>query len=128
LNRAVLLLIVPALALLLLAAHFMHAGLEPIAAVCILLVALLLLPRPWAARVVQLVLVAGVVEWVLTAVTLVEARVEQGQPYLRLVAILCGVAVFTAVAAALFQLPALRSRFGLARRTGPATDRAQSTS
>ena len=109
------LLVVPGLALLLLAAHFMHAGLEPLAAACILLVALLLLPRAWAARVVQAVLAAGAIEWALTAYGLAQQRAAQGQPYTRLLVILGLVAVFTAVAAALFQHPALRARFGLAR-------------
>lgn len=110
------LLVVPALALLLLAAHFFHAGAGLVAAVCILLIALLFVPRRWAGRTVQLVLAAGVVEWVLTASTLARLRLRHDEPYVRLVIILGGVALFTAVAAALFQHPALRARFGLGPR------------
>jgi hypothetical protein len=113
------LLVAPALALLLLAAHFFHAGAELIAAVCILLIALLFVPRRWAGRTVQLVLVAGAVEWALTTYTLAQLRLRHDEPYARLVVILGGVAVLTAVAAALFQHPALRARFGLGPR--PAT-------
>ena len=111
-------LVVPALALLLLAAHFMHAGLEPVAAVSILLIGLLFVPRPWAARTLQGVLVAGAIEWLLTAWNLAEARMAHGQPYLRMLLILGAVAVFTLAAAALFQLGAVQARFGLGRRPG----------
>ncbi|HEX5648645.1 MAG TPA: hypothetical protein VFX69_03215 [Steroidobacteraceae bacterium] len=114
------LLVVPALALLLLAAHFFHAGAGLVAACCIALVALLFIPRRWAGRTVQLVLAAGAVEWVLTAYTLAQLRLRHDEPYLRLVFILGGVAVFTAIAAALFQHPALRARFAFAPRLVPA--------
>ena len=106
------LLVAPALALLLLAAHFFHAGAGLVAAICIMLVALLFVPRRWAGRTVQLVLAAGTVEWVLTAYTLAQLRLRHDEPYVRLVVILGGVAGFTAVAAAVFQHPALRARFG----------------
>ena len=114
------LLVAPALALLLLAAHFFHAGAGLVATICIMLVALLFVPRRWAGRTVQLVLAAGTVEWVLTAYTLAQLRLRYDEPYVRLVVILGGVAVFTAVAAALFQYPALRARFGLGPRLVPA--------
>lgn len=110
------LLAVPALALLLLAAHFFHARAGLVAALCILLVTLLFVPRAWAGRIVQVVLVAGAIEWVLTAYTLAQVRMQHGDPYLRLVIILGSVALLTAVAAALFQHPALQARFGFGGR------------
>jgi hypothetical protein len=124
--RTVLLLLVPGLALVLLAAHFFHAGLAPFAAIAVLLAGLLFVRRPWAARIVQGVLVAGTVEWLLTAYALAQVRMQHGQPYVRLLVILGGVALFTAVAAAVFQRAALRARFGLggsvATAAGPSTD------
>ena len=110
------LLAVPALALLLLAAHFFHARAGLVAALCILLITLLFVPRAWAGRIVQVVLVAGAIEWVLTAYTLAQVRMQHGDPYLRLVIILGSVALLTAVAAALFQHPALQARFGFGGR------------
>ena len=115
------LLLVPALALLLLAAHFFHAGAGLVATVCIMLIALLFVPRRWAGRTVQLVLAAGAVEWMLTAYTLAQLRLRHDEPYVRLVVILGGVAVFSAIAAAVFQHPALRARFGLGPRLVPAS-------
>jgi len=117
------LLALPALALLLLAAHFFHAGAGLVAAICILLITLLFVPRAWAGRLMQVVLALGVIEWILTAYTLAQVRMQHGDPYVRLVVILGGVALLTAVAAALFQHPAMRARFGFGgRRAGTLPD------
>jgi hypothetical protein len=112
-GRAVLLLVLPVLALLLLAAHLLHAGLWLPATLALLLIGLLAVPRPWAARSLQVILALAVVEWVLTAVALAQIRASHGEPYARLLVILAAVAVFTAAAAAVFQHRLLRSRFGL---------------
>lgn len=106
------LLVLPMLALVLLAAHLLHAGWLALAGLALLLIGLLLVRRPWAARAVQLVLAIATVEWALTAYGLAQLRLGHGQPYLRLVAILGTVAVLTALAAAAFQHPALRRHFG----------------
>jgi hypothetical protein len=103
----------PAIAALVLAAHFYRAGNLMVAGLAAALVALLFVPRAWAARVVQLGLAAGALEWVLTLIRLVELRQASGQPYGRLAAILGGVAVFTAVSALVFRNRQLRGRFGL---------------
>jgi hypothetical protein len=121
--RAAALLAVPALALLLLAAHFFHAGAGLVAAICILLITLLFVPRAWAGRLLQVVLALGAIEWILTAYTLAQVRLRHGDPYLRLVIILGSVALLTAVAAALFQHPAMRARFGFGgHRAGTPSD------
>ncbi len=113
--RTAALLSLPALALLLLAAHLAHAEWMPLAAIAVLLIGLLALRRPWAARVVQIVLVIATVEWVLTTVGLAQLRLRHGEPYLRLVLILGAVTLYTALAAAAFQHPALRRYFRRAR-------------
>ena len=82
------LLAMPGLALLLLAAHLLHAGLLPLAVLALLLAGLLAVRRPWAARVLQAVLLLAAVEWILTTVTLAQMRLQHGQPYLRLALIL----------------------------------------
>jgi hypothetical protein len=107
-----LLLALPALALLLLAAHLLHAGFVVATVAALLLGTLLAVRRPWAARVLQLVLALAVVEWVLTAARLAQLRAQHDQPYLRLILILGGVAGLTALAAALLQHRQLRSWFG----------------
>jgi hypothetical protein len=105
------LLALPALALVLLAAHLLHAGWWPLATVALLLLALLFVRRPWAARALQIVLAVAAVEWLLTAWGLAQMRMAHGQPYLRLLAILGAVALFTALAAWVIQRPRLREHF-----------------
>ena len=110
------LLVLPALALLLLAAHFVHGGLWPAAALCVALLALLAVRRAWSARVLQVALAVGVLEWLWTAVALAQLRMAHGRPYLRLLLILGAVTAVTALAALVFQRPALRRRFARGRR------------
>jgi hypothetical protein len=92
-------LLVPALALLLLGAHYFRAGSAPVAGLCAALVALLFVRTPWAARTVQVALAIGTLEWLRTAWTFAAARAAIDQPYARLLVILATVAAFTAVAA-----------------------------
>ena len=119
--RRAALLALPALALLLLAAHLLHAGLPLPAVLALLLVGLLAVRRPWAARVLQVVLLLAAVEWILTTVALAQMRLQHGQPYLRLALILGAVTAFTRSRPAGFQHPALRAWFGLPGlgETGP---------
>lgn len=104
----------PTLALALLGAHFYRAAAWPLVGLATLLVvAMLAWRRAWVARAVQWALVLGAVEWLWTAVVLVQARLALGQPWLRLALILGGVALFTAAAALAFGRPRLRARYGL---------------
>jgi hypothetical protein len=103
----------PALALLLLAAHLLYNGSPLLAALALGTVALLGLRRPWAGRLLQFVLLAASIEWVLTALELAQTRMAHGAPYLRLVVILGAVAVFTALSALAFQAPRPKSWFRL---------------
>jgi hypothetical protein len=91
--------LLPALALLLLAAHFFRGGLFALAALAIGLVTLLFVPRAWAALVLRTALALGSIEWLRTAWDLAERRALAGQPYTRMLLILGAVAAFTAVAA-----------------------------
>lgn len=113
--RIVLSLIAPAVALAILAAHFVRAQLMLPAIVCIALIAVLAVPRAWAARVVQVALVIGAVEWVRTLAMLLAARMAMGQPHLRMTLILGVVALLTLASALVFRSQALRSRYRLPR-------------
>lgn len=72
----------------------------------------------WVARVVQVVLVLGAVEWLLTLFDLAGTRRGLGQPVARLVLILGGVTLVTALSAVVFQTRRLRRRYGLGGRGG----------
>ncbi len=97
--------------LLLLAAHFYRAGII-VLVIGILASALLLFIRTqWAARVVQVILVLGGVEWIRTLVALVLLRQDMGRPWIRLAVILGVVALMTISSALIFRLKSLRERY-----------------
>jgi hypothetical protein len=107
------LLILPSLAAVLLAAHFYRAGQLMLAALSVGALVLLAVPRPWAARALQLALLAGAFEWLRTLALFAATRIAMGQPYLRLTLILLAVAAMTAASAAVFQQAAVRRRYRL---------------
>jgi len=108
--RAVLLL--PALALCLLGAHFYRASAWPLVLACGVLVVLLAWPRVWTVRLVQTALVLGAAEWLWTAYLLVQQRLALGLPWQRMALILAVVAVFTAASALVLRNAGPRARFG----------------
>ena len=92
--------LIPALlSALLLAAHFSRMGSTPPVFLALLFPAVLFFRRVWAARLVQIVLIFGAIEWVRTLLSSVAERSALGQPWTRLAIILGFVAVFTASSA-----------------------------
>jgi len=81
--------------MLLLGAHFYRAGHLLLASGALLSLGLLCIRKPQAIRLMQGLLVAGAVEWLVTAVRLVMGRQGQGLPWLRLALILGLVALCT---------------------------------
>ena len=112
-------LLVPALALLLLGAHFFRAGSATFAGLCAALVALLFVRATWAARTVQVALAIGMLEWLRTAWVFAAARAAADQPYARLLVILGAVAALTAIAAWIVGRRPLRQHFRLDHTGGP---------
>ncbi len=121
-GRVLLRLAPPVLALLVLAAHFLRAGEYIVVALLVALIALLAVPRWWAARLVQLVLVLGTIEWIMTLAELAFERMVQGEPAARLIAILGTVAVLTAASALVFRTAPLRRYYGLGRHAASTDD------
>lgn len=109
----------PALSLLLLGAHFYRAGLMPGVIGSLGLIAVLAIRRVWIPRLAQLVLVLGAAEWMRTLWLIAELRISLRQPVLRLAIVLSLVAVFTLVAALVFETRAL----GRYYRRDPVTQR-----
>lgn len=101
------------LSALLLGAHFFRAGLFPVVILALLFPALLFFRRAWAARLVQILLVLGALEWIRTLLVLVAERHAGGQPWAMLVVILGVVAVFTGCSALLFCGRSLKTRYRL---------------
>jgi len=102
------------LSLLVTAAHFLRAGQMFLAVLCLLLPLLLMLARPWSARLMQGALVLAAMEWMYTLGGLVALRSELGQPVARMALILGAVAVFTAASALVFQSAPMARRYGIA--------------
>ena len=109
-------LIMPILALAVLAASFMRAGDQLLVLGCVGLALLLALPRPWAARLAQAVLVLAALRWVWLAWVIGSTRAAMGIPYTRMALILGAVALFSLISALVFQSGRLRRYYGLAAR------------
>lgn len=99
------------LSIFLLAAHVFRAGFFLLVFVVLASLFILLVRRPWAARVIQAELVLGGIEWIRTAVNLVDVRQMHGMPWVRLAVILGAVALFTLCSAVVFRLKPLRERY-----------------
>ncbi len=115
--RLAALLALPVLALLLLAAHLLHSGAMQLTTLAILAIGLLAVPRPWAARTLQVILAVAVIEWIRTTVGLAQQRLLHDEPYVRLAVILGFVSLFTAFAAVAFQHPVLRAYFRMSAKS-----------
>jgi hypothetical protein len=103
------------LSLVVLGAHFMRYGNTVGLTGAVVLVALLFVRRPWAARAVQLALVFGAFEWLHTLYQLMQVRMALGQPFTRMVIILGAVSAVTAFSSLLFQLRPLKTIYKLDR-------------
>lgn len=110
--KTFLLLLPPALSLLTLGAHFLRRmALLPVL-ICLALLRLLWVRKPWASRTVQVALLLGAAEWIHTTMTLVPARQALGEPWERMATILESVAWFTFLSVFVYELPHLRRRDG----------------
>jgi len=101
------------LSAVLLAAHFLRAGIYPLAVACLGFPFVLMVPRRWSARLVQTVLFLGAAEWVRTAIMLVMDRQTQGRSWTIAVIILGSVAGITAASGLVFCCGALKERYQL---------------
>lgn len=101
------------LSIVVLGAHFMRGGNWIGVFVSLLVMALLFIRRPWAARVVQVVLLLGALEWAHTLYEFVQMRAAHGQPFVRLAVILGVVETVTLLSALLFQSATLKGVYGI---------------
>jgi hypothetical protein len=106
----------PILAFLLLGASFLRAGSELLVAACALLIMVLAVPRPWAARLAQLALLLAAVRWLWMSWTLAGLRAAAEAPFIRMAAILLTVAAFTFLAALVFRSRRLQGYYQLDAR------------
>lgn len=102
----------PALALIVLAAHFYRESAWLLAAASLALAALLAVRRPWVPRLLQAALMLGALEWVWTAAMLVQQRMAMDRPWTRLAVILGVVTLLTALSALALRSARAREHFG----------------
>jgi len=101
------------LSLLVLGAHFFRAGSMLLVFACLAAILLLPLRRSWVARLTQVILLLGALEWLRTLFSRVQMRLAMDGPWLRLALILGIVTTVTLVSALTFHRPALRRRYHL---------------
>jgi len=101
------------LALLLLMAHFLRGGALLLLVAVFAVMVMLAACRPWAARLAQVTLALGTLEWIRTLADTALARMRAGGPVVRLTIILGAVAVVTAGAALVFETKRMRRLYGL---------------
>ncbi len=111
--KKVLLYIPIVLSLVVLGAHFMRYGNDILVIGAVLMIALLFVRRSWAARLIQVVLVLGALEWFSTLYGLIQMRDAMDQPFTRMAIILGTVATVTLCSALLFQVRELREAYRL---------------
>ena len=101
------------LSILVLGAHFVRSGPLLLTVFCIFLIAGLFYRKPVTARLVQLALFLGPIEWILTASSLAAYRSTAGEPSTRMVIILGSVAAFTFLCIFVFNTKTMKERYGL---------------
>ncbi len=99
--------------LLLLAAHFLRAGIIPLVILLLLLPIGLFIRKPVIVRIFQIVLILGAIEWIRTMFLLVSIRKNETQPWVRLAVILGLVAFFTVASSFVFFSKTLKTRYKL---------------
>ena len=109
------LLLVPIFSFILLALHFFRNSFYLAAALCLVLPCLLAVRRLWAARLVQVCLCLGAIEWLRTMQVLVALRIQAGGPATRLAVILGCVAFATVLSAVVFQTSRVKNWFNPGR-------------
>ena len=99
------------LSILLLAAHFFRAGENIYVYVLVALLPLLALKKFWVPWVIQVALILGAIEWLLTLMFVAQMRIEFDMPWTRMAIIMGAVAMFTAFSSLVFRGKALRKRY-----------------
>ncbi len=96
---------------LLIAAHFFRAGSLLPAIICLFFPLLLFTRNRWAPRLLTIFLLLSAAEWLRTMVVFIGHYQEAGVPWIRLVVILTGVSLATALSALVFRTERMKKRY-----------------
>ncbi len=94
-------------------AHFFRLEQYFIVIICICFPFLLFFKTKLAARLIQIILLLGAIEWIRTIIIIVNERITNGEPCLRLVIILGIVTLFTGFSSFIFKIKSLKERYKL---------------
>ncbi len=97
---------------LIFAAHFLRDGDLAITVIIALMPLLLLLRKAWVPVVLQVLAYAATITWLYTAYDIMQTRIAMGMPYVRMLAILIAVALFSAWSGWLLNTRRVKERFG----------------
>ena len=90
------------LSALLLVAHFKKAGLIPLVILSLLIPLSLFIRKNMVAKIVQIMLILGAIEWIRTTIVIINKRLANGEDWIRVAIILGTVAIFTFCSGMLF--------------------------
>ena len=96
---------------LLVAAHFSKLNLNILAVTFLIFPFLLLLKRFWVPRVFQFILIVASLEWIRSMYEYIQDYQANGQSWIRLMFIMLGVALFTALSALVFNNKTIKSKY-----------------
>ncbi len=89
------------LSFLLLGTHYMHSGNLVMMIISLLFPVLLFIKKKWVINIISVALLAGAIVWIHTAYNIIQVRIENHAPWLRLALIMSGVTGFTIFSAIL---------------------------
>ena len=107
------------LSALMLSVHFSRGGDIVLSTCCMLIPLLLLIRKTWVPHLLEVFLVLGSLEWLHRIYEIFKLGGETGEPWLEAAVKLLMVALFTAASSLVFQISAIRERYGLPPRVAP---------
>jgi len=101
------------------AAYFSRADQPGLVLANLLFPAILLIRRRWVLTAARIMTLVGGVVWLWTEWAILQVRLEQGAPWVRMTIILTAVALFTAVSGLAFRSPRVRERYSAGEVPAP---------
>ncbi len=99
------------LSFLILGAHFSRDDMNLLMVIALVFPFLLFVKKSWVPKMFQIALVLGALEWLRSLYFYIQAYQENGQSWTRLLMIIGGVTLFTALSALVFNSKKLRKKY-----------------
>ena len=99
------------LSLLILGAHFSRDNMTILMVISLALPFLLFVKKAWIPKLFQIALILGALEWLRSLYFYIQTYEENGQSWIKLLMIIGGVALFTALSALVFNSKCLKEKY-----------------